>query len=145
MILGIDGKIYRNTGTYGSPVWNEIPNCKDLSLNIEAAEADVTTRGNGGWEAVAAALLKGSIEFGMLYDTSDADYTALQTAFLARTAIEFAVMDGSMTSGAHKGFRMTCAILKFGRSEKNTEAMMTEVSLKPTYAANAPSALTGTA
>jgi hypothetical protein len=26
-------------------------NVKDLSLNVETGEADVTTRGNNGWEA----------------------------------------------------------------------------------------------
>jgi hypothetical protein len=63
--LGLDAKLYRNTGTYAAPVWNEVKNVKDLTLNLEAGEADVTTRGNNGWRATLATLKDGSVEFEM--------------------------------------------------------------------------------
>lgn len=46
--LGLDAKLYRNTGTFASPAWNEIQNVKDVTLNLEAGKADVTTRGSAG-------------------------------------------------------------------------------------------------
>ncbi len=52
--LGLDARLYRNTGTYASVTWNEVKNVKDLTLSLEAGEADVTTRGNGGWRATIA-------------------------------------------------------------------------------------------
>jgi hypothetical protein len=55
-VLGKDCKLYRNTGSFGTPAWNEIPNVKDLAKNFETSEADVTTRGNNGWEATVPAL-----------------------------------------------------------------------------------------
>ena len=61
--LGMEAKLYRNTGTYALPTWVEMINVKDLTLNLEAGEADVTTRGNAGWKATIAALKDGSIEF----------------------------------------------------------------------------------
>ncbi|GAB4138374.1 MAG: hypothetical protein Tsb009_06550 [Planctomycetaceae bacterium] len=53
--LGMEAKLYRNTGTYALPTWVEMINVKDLTLNLEAGEADVTTRGNAGWRATIAA------------------------------------------------------------------------------------------
>jgi len=37
--LGMEAKLYRNTGSYESPVWAEVENVKDLALNLEAGEA----------------------------------------------------------------------------------------------------------
>jgi len=71
--LGLDAKLYRNTGTFAAPAWNEIKNVKDVTLNLEAGEADVTTRGNAGWKATVATLKDGSIEFEMVWDTADDD------------------------------------------------------------------------
>ena len=75
--LGLDAKLYRNTGTFASPAWNEVINVKDLTLNLEAGEADVTTRGNNGWRATVATLKDGSIEFEMVWDTADADFAKI--------------------------------------------------------------------
>jgi hypothetical protein len=67
MKLGMEAKLYRNTGSYAAPTWSEMTNVKDLTLNLEA---DVTTRGNAGWRATIAALKDGSIEFEMVWDTA---------------------------------------------------------------------------
>jgi len=64
--LGLDAKLYRNTGTYDTPTWVEMTNVKDLTLNLESGEADVTTRANNGWRATVATLKDGSIEFEMV-------------------------------------------------------------------------------
>lgn len=137
--FGIDAKLYRNTGTFGSPVWNEVPNCKDLGISLEAAEADVTTRESGGWEAVLSALKKATIDWKMVYDTTDADWTAFRDAFLNRTSIELLILDGAVGTSGSQGLRVSVAVLNFGRTENLEEALITEVSVKPTRADNAPS------
>jgi len=73
--LGMEAKLYRNSGNYSTPRWVEMPNVKDLTLNLEAGEADVTTRGNAGWRATVATLKDGSIEFEMVWDMADAGFT----------------------------------------------------------------------
>ena len=40
--LGLDAKLFHNTGSYATPTWDEITNVRDLTLNLEAGEADVT-------------------------------------------------------------------------------------------------------
>jgi hypothetical protein len=99
----------------------------------------VTTRGNNGWRATVATLKDGSIEFDMVWDTADTDFAAIRDAFLNRTAIEFAVMDGNITVAGSQGLRATCMVTKFSRSEPLEQAIMVSVTIKPTYSANAPS------
>ena len=138
MKLGLEAKLYRNTGTYATPTWKEMENVKDLTLNLEASEADATTRGNGGWRATVAALKEGSIEFEMVWDTADDDFTAIQEAYFNGTEIEFAVLDGDVTVGGTQGLRATMSILKFTRTEPLEEAITVSVTAKPTYADNPP-------
>jgi hypothetical protein len=137
--LGLDAKLYRNAGTHASPVWNEIRNVKDVTLNLEAGEADVTTRGNAGWKATVATLKDGSIEFEMVWDTADDDFGAIRDTFLNRGAMEFAVMDGDITVAGSQGLRATCMVTNFSRNEALEEAITVSVTVKPTYAANPPS------
>jgi hypothetical protein len=140
--LGLDAKLYRNTGTHAAPVWNEIKNVRDVTLNLEAGEADVTTRGNAGWRATVATLKDGSIEFDMVWDTEDDDFSAIRDAFLNHTALEFAVMDGDITTAGSQGLRATCAVTNFSRNEALEEAITVSVTVKPTFAANPPEWMT---
>ncbi|MHB8973306.1 MAG: hypothetical protein ACYC3X_24050 [Pirellulaceae bacterium] len=68
--LGLDAKMFRNTGTHAAPVWNEIKNVRDVTLSLETGEADATTRGNNGWRATVATLKDGSVEFDMVWDSN---------------------------------------------------------------------------
>ncbi len=136
--LGLDAKLYPNTGSFASPTWNEVINVKDLTLNLEAGEADVTTRGNNGWRATVATLKDGSIEFEMVWDTEDLDFAAIRDTFLSRGAMEFAVMDGGIAMSGSQGLRATCMVTNFSRNESLEEAITVSVTVKPTYSVNAP-------
>ena len=136
--LGMEAKLYRNTGTYETPDWEEITNAKDVTLNLEKGEADVTTRANSGWRATVGTLKDGSVEFEMVWDTADEGFTAIQGAYFAGTAIEVAVMDGDIETAGSQGLRATMAVTNFSRNEPLEEAITVSVTLKPTYAANAP-------
>lgn len=140
--LGMEAKLFRNTGDYASPTWVEMQNVKDLTLNLEAGEADATTRGNAGWRATIAALKDGSIEFEMIWDTADADFTAIKDTFFGSTDLEFAVMDGDVAASGSQGLRATMSITNFSRSEALEEAISVSVTAKPTYAVNPPEWMT---
>jgi hypothetical protein len=142
--LGLDARLYRNTGTYASPVWNEVKNVRDVTLNLETGESDVSTRGNGGWRANISTLKDASLEFEMMWDTADDDFTALRTAFLTNGSIEFAVLDGGSAQSGSQGLRATMAIMNFTRTEPLEEAIKVSVTAKPTYATDAPSWMTVT-
>lgn len=136
--LGMNAKLYRNTGAYGTPVWAEMANVKDVTLNLETGEADVTTRGNAGWRATLATLREGSVEFEAVWDTDDAGFTAMQQAYFSNGTIEVAVMDGDITEAGTEGLRATMSVTNFSRNEPLEEAITASVSLKPAYAVNPP-------
>jgi TP901-1 family phage major tail protein len=136
--LGLDAKLFRNTGTYEIPVWGEITNVRDVTLSLEAGEADVTTRGNNGWRATVATLKDGSIEFEMVWDSEDTDFTAIRDAFLNKTAVELAVLDGDVVDPGSQGLRASFMITSFSRNEPLEEAITVSVTAKPTYSTNPP-------
>ena len=80
----------------------------------------------------------------MVWDTADAGFSAMQQAFFANTPIEFAVMDGDINDPSSEGLRATFDIFSFTRNEALEEAIMVDVTIKPTYAANAPQWINGT-
>ena len=87
IVLGLDAILMRGpAGTTGS---TEVKNVKDLTLNLESGDADVTTRATKGWRASVATLKEASLEFNILYDTEDEDYNAFaRWRCLSRTATE---------------------------------------------------------
>lgn len=136
--LGLEAKLFRNAGTYDLPDWKEVVNVKDLTLNLEAGEADATTRGNNGWKATLATLKDGSIEFEMIWDTADAEFTAIKDAFFNKSPVEVAVLDGDVATTGSQGLRSSMAITNFSRNEPLEEAITVSVTAKPTYSANPP-------
>ena len=139
--LGLDGKLYRHTGVYATPAWDLIGNVKDVTLNLETGEADVSTRGNNGWRATVGTLKDASIEFDMIWDTGDSDFTAIKDAFFNGTTVDLAVMDGLITgtgSSGSQGLRAVCRITTFSRNEALEEAIHVSVTTKPAYSVNPP-------
>jgi hypothetical protein len=136
--LGIDAKLYRNTGTFGTPVLNVVDNCRDLTLGLEKNEADVTTRGNDGWRAIVGVLKDATIEFNMIADGADDDYIAFRDAFLTNDDVEVFVMSADVDEADSEGLRATCSVLGFTRNEPLEEALNIDVTLRPTYNTNAP-------
>ncbi len=64
--LGMQAKLYH--GAAGASATSELTNVKDVTLNLETGESDVTTRASNGWRATIATLKNGSVEFTMAWD-----------------------------------------------------------------------------
>lgn len=142
-ILGANCKLYRNTGTYSTPVWSEVNIVKDLTLNLEAGEADTTTRAANGWATAIAALKKGTVEFGVIWSPGNANFDAFRRAFFDSTLVDLMVMDGDITGDELvSGLRAEMAVLNFSRSEQLTEAVSAAVKCQPGFSAHAPTWVT---
>lgn len=135
--LGLEAKLYYNAADF-SGTFTEITNVKDLTLNVEAGEADASTRGNNGWRATLATLKDGSIEFEMVWDTTDAAFTTIRTAFFDGSAVGFAILDGDIADTGSQGLKAPMVITNFSRNEPLEEAITVSVTAKPTYSANPP-------
>ncbi len=130
--LGLEGKLYY--GDAGNTATTELKNAKDVTLNLESSEADVTTRANNGWRATVAALKDASIEWSMIWDPANAGFAAIKNAYFNNTAIALAILDGENGEGLDADF----AIMKFSRDEALENAMSVSVTAKPTYSTRAP-------
>lgn len=130
--LGMECKLY--FGAAGATATTELTNVKDVTLNLETGEADVTTRGNQGWRATVATLKSGSVEFEMVWDTGNAGFSALKDAYFGNTPIALAILDGENGEGLDADFSVT----NFSRSEPLEEAVTVSVTVKPTYSTRAP-------
>lgn len=137
--LGLDAKLYRLDGS----TWDLVPNVRDVTLNLETGEADVTTRGNAGWRATVGTLKDASIEFEMVWDTEDENFSALLSAFMSGTNVDLLVMDGDRGAEGSQGLKATCRIISFSRSEPLEEAITVSVTAKPTYSAIPPQWVAG--
>lgn len=131
-VMGKDAKLYRNTGTNASPTWNEIPNCRDLSLGDSMTEVDVSARDGGGFNLVDVALQALELSFQMVGDYADADFVALQTAYYARTAIIFATASGAIATSGTQYVKLPAKITKFEKGEELDGVTMFDITIKPT-------------
>lgn len=131
IVLGLDAKLMR--GTADATAATEVKNVKDLTLNLESGEADVTTRATEGWRASVATLKEAGLEFGILYDTEDADFTAFQTAYFSNTPMALFVTDGNGS-----GLDADWSITGFSMEQNLEEAVTVSVTAKPTASTRAP-------
>tara|TARA_R100000008_G_scaffold62445_1_gene39707 strand:+ start:2362 stop:2763 length:402 start_codon:yes stop_codon:yes gene_type:complete len=128
--------MYRYDGT---STWYEIENVKDVTLNLEGATADVTTRGGNGWRQSVKTLKDGNVSWQMVYDTADADFTAIKDAFLNNDDIKLEILDGDRTTTGTQGLQADFSITGFNINESLEEAMTVDVTAVTAYSSTAPS------
>ena len=131
VVLGLDAILMR--GTAGQTAATEVKNVKDLTLSMESGEADVTTRATSGRKASVATLKEASLEFGILYDTEDADFTAFRDAYFGNTPLALFVTDGNGS-----GLDADWSITGFSVEQPLEEALTVSVTAKPTASTRAP-------
>ena len=129
--LGLDAKLFH--GAAGSTASSEMSNCKDVTLTLETGEADITTRAAEGWRITAATLKDASLEFEMVWDTSDNGFKAIKNAYFNNTAIALFASDGD-----GNGLDADFVVTSFSRSEPLEEALTVSVTCKPTLVTRAP-------
>lgn len=137
-IMGANGKLYRNTGTHGTPIWNEVPNVRDIEPNWEFGDADVSSRAGGGFRWHEPTLADIAFSVTMLYDPADLDYQAFLTAMTTRAELDLFVLDQSSGTAGSQGPRGRFKIYKFGRKEGLDGMMEVNIDFKLCYSANVP-------
>lgn len=140
-VMGKDAKLLRNTGTYASPVWDTIDNCRDLTLGDAMTEVDVSARDGGGFEMTDVGLQKLELSFQMIGDYGDADFVALQTAYYARSVVLCATASKAPATSGAQYVKMAAKVTKFEKSEELDGVTMFDVTIKPTRAIEAAALL----
>ena len=117
IVIGLDVKLLR--GTAGVTAVTEVNNIKDLTLKEAGLEF-----GN----------LYDTLEFRIMYDTEDADFTAFQNAYFSNTPMALFVTDGK-----GQGLDADWSIIGFSVEQPLEEAMSVSVTAKPNTSTRAPS------
>lgn len=144
---GLLDKLFYNSGTYGSPTLTLVDNIEDLNFLDERNEIMLKIRAKDH-EAILTGQRKISVEFKMTTDSSNAVWTAFQTAYLGHTTIElFCFYKYTDSSGApaagSKAYRVICEVSKFPLSQPLETIDSGDVVCKPSAnASNAPSIYT---
>ena len=123
-VLGMNAKLYQ--GAAGATAATEITNVRDVTLTMEAGEADITTRGNSGWRGTAPTLRECTAEFEMIWNPSDASFTAIKDAFLTAGTVALLILDQESGQGPDGDFSIT----NFSRNEALEEAITVSVTAK---------------
>lgn len=136
--VGYAHKLYYNSASYDTPTWVEIPLAKDVKIVLAADEADVSTRGGGGWKAFKQGLKEMSFEFAALRDTTSAVWGVLQARFFSGADIDLWATDVAYTEVEAQGPRAVCNLFKFDENESLSEGVANDVVAKPTYSDDPP-------
>ena len=130
-VLGMNAGLYQGpAGTTDPATMTEITNVKDVTVTLEAGEADVTTRGNSGWRATAPTLRECTVEFEMLWKPGDAVFEAIKTAFLTAGSVALVPLDQKRTIDGAQGPLGDFSITNFSRTEPLEEGVMVSVTAK---------------
>jgi len=132
-LLGMNAKIYHGAAavdptTLDPATLTEMGNVKDVTLSLEAGQADVTTRANSGWRATAPTLRECNCEFQMVWKPGDAGFEAVKTAFLSAGTVALAVLTDAHATVGSEGPVGNWAITNFSRSEPLEEAITVNVT-----------------
>jgi hypothetical protein len=135
--VGLSCKLFNNTGTFAVPVWAEITIARDVTLNMEAGEAEASSRANTFREYLQA-LKDAGIEFDMLFDGADVQFGLIKDAYFDNTTLDLLALDGASATSGNSGLRMVCVVTGFTRNEPLEEAVTVAVTVKPTPNADSP-------
>ena len=129
-VLGMNCKIFAGAAGTALASLTELTNVKDVNCNLEAGEADVTTRANSGWRATAATLKEATLEFEMVWKPGDTGFDLFQAAFLAGTNLSIAALTGPLATANSDGPYGDWSVTSFSRSEPLEEATTASVTCK---------------
>lgn len=135
--LGGECKLYRNTGTYGTPTWNEVTEVEDLSLGLSKGAGEFRTRASK-WVKKKGGKIEASLEWKHIYDPGDDDFVVIRDAFLNSTSLDISVFDGAIATAGNQGLRANMEILEFPVDEPLEDGVSIAVSAAPTIADNEP-------
>lgn len=129
-IVGILAKLYRNSATFGSPTWDEVPIVRNLTMNRKWDNGEVITRASRAKKGVPTTIdLSLSGEIQAIPDNTD--YLALRTAFLAGTSIDVLALTGAHSNNGEDGVRYEAMVEDMTQNQGADGALYDTFVLRP--------------
>lgn len=141
--FGSEWNLYFCTAGIGdTPTWVLATNVRDLSFKPTRKSVELNTRSGGA--ATGTCTPDFQVDWSMTYDSSNAAFTAFQTAYNAGSIIGLAVVDGLLTVIGTKGKGFDACIETMEFDPKLDEKTEVKFSAKKGFSSNAPIDVTGT-
>jgi hypothetical protein len=107
-------KLYRNTGTYDTPVWSEVEDVEDVNLSdLSMGMAELKRRAKDFTKNLPSLIQTIAIEFTLQHGLESGDFNAIRTKFFAGTAEEYLIADGASDSSGTEGLRCPMLVENF--------------------------------
>jgi hypothetical protein len=131
----IKAKVYRNTGTYGSPTWGAIDNVRDASVNRPWDLADASTRGTRV-KLYHPTQIDFAVTLTVRCDDLDTAYLALDAAAVSGTAQDLLIIDGAITTEGSRGIRAHFHVSDTGQDQAIGNILYKNYELKPGFSSD---------
>jgi hypothetical protein len=131
--LGLECKLYYNTGTHAAPTWALIAKAINVSANLSKGDATAPAR-ESTWQKYRGTLKDLEITFTYRKKAgTDTVFDALQAAYIANTIYEYAVLDALVTESGAQGVRAFCEVMALNVTQELENFEEAEFTLRPVY------------
>lgn len=142
-VMCFNGKMYYNSGSYGSPTWVLISNVGDIEVSDSMSKVQLPLRAGAGFMFNEPGLRDLSFAFKQMWDPADTTQDAIQTAYAARSVLDVILLDQAQGTAGSSGPRAVTKVFKCQREESPLDGvMMLAVEIAPAYSSNVPSVYT---
>lgn len=105
-------------------------NARDVTLELDGEEVDITRRATSGFRATASTVKDSTITFESLWQKNDTFFTWLSDAWLNNAEIAILAMDGAWDTSGNSGLIGNFTVPGFSREEPIADVMKSSVTLK---------------
>jgi len=136
VLPGINGGCYKNTGTYGTPVWADQTSVKNAKLAFPWDFVEALSR-QYPVKLYAKSLIDVPVEIVMRADPADAIYAAWVAASFGRTTVlDLMVLNSKITTQGCVGIRGEYLLSLTGEPQEENGTVYSTFELKPALTAN---------
>lgn len=130
--LGRDARLYRNTGTISVPVWTEVKEARDITLNMAGDKVEQSDRSTR-FKLYDVGSIDLSISATLTYRTGNANCEALRNLLLNNCAEQMALMSGPIATVGSEGIKAGFKVFTNNHAFPMADGMTVEIELAPCY------------
>lgn len=132
--VGHKMKLYRNSGTIETPVWAEIAEVGDVTLDgLELTTAELKRRSNNWTKELLALFSAFSVGLRLMHGLGATMFTLLITDFFARTPRTYAICNGDINTEGTQGLTFAGGLKAFPWDQPLEDVSGHDVSIVHTF------------